>query len=77
MLQSGVEVILGMLADAGIRYVFGNPGTTERPLVDGLTGQANIQYVLGLQEVPVVAMADGFAQASRSVAVLSQKSAEV
>lgn len=60
-----------MLADAGVRYVFGNPGTTELPLMDALVDERRIEYVLGLQEVPVMAMADGYAQASRTPAVVN------
>jgi len=68
---SGSHALLEMLADAGVRYLFGNPGTTELPLMDALMDQQRIDYVLGLQEVPVVAMADGYAQASRSVGFLN------
>ncbi|GAB7526437.1 thiamine pyrophosphate-binding protein [Paraburkholderia sp. 2C] len=53
-----------MLQSEGVRYVFGNPGTTELPLLDALTDIAGIDYVLGLHEASVVAMADGYAQAS-------------
>jgi benzoylformate decarboxylase len=60
-----------MLADAGVRYIFGNPGTTELPLVDALLDEPRIRYVLGLQEVPVMAMADGYAMASRSPGVVN------
>jgi benzoylformate decarboxylase len=58
------EAMLEILAEAGVRYLFGNPGTTELPLSDALVDHPRIKYILGLQEVPVVAMADGFAQAS-------------
>ena len=67
----GAHVLLQMLADAGVRYLFGNPGTTELPLVDALALDARFQYILGLQEVPVMAMADGYAQASRHLGVVN------
>lgn len=44
--------------------MFGNPGTTELPIMDALTKQSDVGYVLGLQESIVVAMADGYARAS-------------
>jgi len=45
--------------------LFGNPGTTELPLMDALRdGGTRLRYVLGLQEAAVMAMADGYAQAS-------------
>ncbi|MBX7165053.1 MAG: hypothetical protein K1X74_01770 [Pirellulales bacterium] len=71
MTRTGAHAILEMLADAGVRYLFGNPGTTELPLMDALVDHPRIQYVLGLQEIPVMAMADGYAQASRQVGVVN------
>jgi benzoylformate decarboxylase len=66
MAHSGIDAMLKMLAGAGVRYLFGNPGTTELPLMDALVDHKRIEYVLALQEVPVMGMADGYAQASRS-----------
>src|SRR5436190_3153232 len=42
--------------------MFGNPGSTELPMLHGFPG--DFDYVLGLQEAVVVGMADGYAQAS-------------
>ena len=67
----GIDVFLEMLAAAGVRYIFGNPGTTELPLNDALIGDQRFQYILGLQEVPLVAMADGYAMASRKLGVVN------
>ncbi|SFB04925.1 benzoylformate decarboxylase [Rhizobium sp. NFR07] len=53
-----------VLHKEGVQYVFGNPGTTEMPLIHALRHHPDIQYILGLQEASVVAMADGYAQAS-------------
>ncbi|MHC4403290.1 MAG: thiamine pyrophosphate-binding protein [Planctomycetota bacterium] len=69
--MTGIEAFLEVLAAGGVRYLFGNPGTTELPLMDALVGEQRIRYVLALQEVPVMAMADGYAQASRSPGVVS------
>lgn len=55
---------MSLLADGGIEYLFGNPGTTELAIMDALSQQPEISYVLGLQESIVVAMADGYAHAS-------------
>ncbi len=71
MRTTGIEALLQMLAAAGVRYVFGNPGTTELPLNDALVRDKRIEYILGLQEVPVMAMADGYAMASRSLGVVN------
>lgn len=69
--KSGIQAFLDMLADLGVKYLFGNPGTTELPLSDAMVADQRIKYILGLQEVPVVAMADGYAQASRSLGVVN------
>lgn len=63
--RRGADVLLEILQSEGVRYVFGNPGTTELPLMDALLGKPDIAYVWGLQEASVVAMADGYAQAAR------------
>ncbi|MBX3686500.1 MAG: thiamine pyrophosphate-binding protein [Rhodocyclaceae bacterium] len=60
----GAHILLEALESEGVEYIFGNPGTTELPLMDALIGRQTIHYVLGLQEACVVAMADGYAQAS-------------
>ncbi|MEA2375475.1 MAG: benzoylformate decarboxylase, partial [Thermoleophilaceae bacterium] len=46
----------------GMTTVFGNPGSTELPMLAEFPD--DFRYVLGLQEASVVGMADGFAQAS-------------
>src|ERR671922_626796 len=46
----------------GMTTIFGNPGSTELPMLGELPG--DFTYVLGLQEQAVVGMADGYAQAS-------------
>ncbi|MBE7212228.1 MAG: thiamine pyrophosphate-binding protein, partial [Gluconacetobacter diazotrophicus] len=62
--RRGAAVLLEVLRSEGVRYVFGNPGTTELPLMDALTGCPDVSYVLGLQEASCVAMADGYAKAA-------------
>lgn len=63
--RRGAAVLLEVLRSEGVRYIFGNPGTTEFPLMDVLIEAPDISYVLALQEASVVAMADGYAQAAR------------
>ena len=67
--MTGIEAFLEILAGAGVRHLFGNPGTTELPLNDALARDPRFQYAFGLHEIPVVAMADGYAQASGNVGV--------
>jgi benzoylformate decarboxylase len=59
-----IEALLGILRDEGVRRIFGNPGTTELPLIDALSQVDDIAYVLALQELAAVAMADGYARAT-------------
>jgi benzoylformate decarboxylase len=68
---TGIQAFLEMLAEFGVRYLFGNPGTTELPLNDALVHDRRFRYILGLQEVPVMAMADGYAMSSRSLGVVN------
>src|SRR5262250_2458645 len=63
-------VLMEILSAAGVRYLFGNPGTTELPFLDALP-DSGLEYVLGLQEATAVAAADGFAQASGQVGVVN------
>ncbi|WP_010511429.1 thiamine pyrophosphate-binding protein [Komagataeibacter europaeus] len=60
----GADILLEILESEGVRYIFGNPGTTELPLIDALQRRPDLKYVLALQEASVVAMADGYAQAA-------------
>ncbi|RBP16229.1 benzoylformate decarboxylase [Roseiarcus fermentans] len=64
MARRARDVLLDILRDEGITHVFGNPGSTEMPLMDALVEAPDIVYVLGLQEATAVAMADGWALAS-------------
>jgi benzoylformate decarboxylase len=69
--MTGIEAFLDVLAGAGVRHVFGNPGTTELPLNDALGRDQRFQYVLGLHEIPVMAAAEGLAMATGRVAVVN------
>jgi benzoylformate decarboxylase len=61
---TGRSAFLALLKDEGITHLFGNPGTTELPIMHALKDHPDLTYVLGLQEAIVVAMADGFSRAS-------------
>src|SRR4051795_8608279 len=56
------EAVFEMLRARGMTTVFGNPGSTELPMLRDFPD--DFRYVLGLQEAVAVGMADGFAQAS-------------
>jgi benzoylformate decarboxylase len=61
---TGRDAFLRVLKDEGVEKMFGNPGTTELPIMHALSSAPEMGYVLGLQEAVVIAMADGYARAS-------------
>jgi len=63
-LITGRSAFLALLKDEGVTHLFGNPGTTELPIMHALSEHPDLTYVLGLQESVVLAMADGFSRAS-------------
>ena len=56
------DATFDLLREHGMTTMFGNPGSTELPMLADFPD--DFRYVLGLQEAVVVGMADGFAQAS-------------
>ncbi|MBV8972401.1 MAG: hypothetical protein JO290_08945 [Sphingomonadaceae bacterium] len=73
-MTTGATLFLDLLRANGVDFVFGNPGTTELPLVDAFAaeherGSSGIRYILGLNEIVVLGMADGYAQATGRLAV--------
>src|SRR5215471_403455 len=70
-LMSGKRAFLELLRQEGVEVIFGNPGTTELPLMDALAVETAPRYVLGLQEGAVMAMAGGYAQASGRLAAVN------
>jgi benzoylformate decarboxylase len=69
--MSGKRAFLDLLKQEGVEVLFGNPGTTELPLMDAFATENELRYMLGLQEAVVIAMADGYAQASGKLAVVN------
>ena len=68
---SGKRAFLDLLKQDGVEIMFGNPGTTELPLMDAFATENELRYLLGLQEAAVMAMADGYAQASGKLTVVN------
>ena len=63
------DVTYDLLRKLGLTTVFGNPGSTEETFLKNFPD--DFTYVLGLQEASVVAMADGFAQATGKPALVN------
>ncbi len=69
--MQGKTALLELLKQEGVRVMFGNPGTTELALMDALAVESELRYVLALQEAAAMAMADGYAQAAGTLAVVN------
>ncbi len=65
---TGRSAFLALLKEEGISHLFGNPGTTELPIMHALKDHPELTYVMAMQEGLVVAMADGFSRASGRLA---------
>jgi benzoylformate decarboxylase len=63
----GKHALLQALQTEGVRYIFGNPGTSESGLMATLGDYPDIHYILALQEGVAMGMADGYACASGTV----------
>ncbi|MEL0250969.1 MAG: benzoylformate decarboxylase [Novosphingobium sp.] len=63
------DATFALLEAYGMTTIFGNPGSTELPMFRNFP--AHFRYVLGLQESVVMAMADGFALATRNAALVN------
>ena len=61
---TGRSAFLSLLKDEGVTHLFGNPGTTELPIMDALTEHPDLTYMMSMQESLVVYMAEGYSRAS-------------
>jgi len=68
---SGAEAMFEVMVREGVRYVFGNPGTTELPLMDQFAARDEITYVLALHEDSALGIAAGYAEATGKPAVVN------
>jgi len=70
-LMTGKRALLEMLKAEGVEYIFGNPGTSEAPIIDLLGDYPEFRYILALQESVAVGMADSFARATGTASFVS------
>src|SRR5262249_3288522 len=68
---SGKQAFLQILKQEGVEFMFGNPGTTELPLMDGLAREPGIRYILSLKESAPTARPAGYAQARGNLAAVN------
>jgi benzoylformate decarboxylase len=69
--MKSVEFLLRTLEHNGVEHIFGNPGTTEIPLVRACEQGSAIRYVVALSELAAVPMADGYARTGRRLSVVN------
>lgn len=62
--MTGKRALMEMLRAEGVRYIFGNPGTSEGPILDALEDYPDLEYMLTSQEGAAMGMADGYARAT-------------
>ena len=62
--RAGRDALLEVLEAEGVRYIFGNPGTTEGAIMHALEGHPDLEYILVAQEGVAMGMADGYARES-------------
>ena len=67
----GRQVLLQTLINHGVDRIFGNPGTTESPLLDSLLDYPQIQYIVHLHEGVAVGAANFYGQASGKTAFVN------
>jgi benzoylformate decarboxylase len=67
----GRQVLLDTLINHGVDRIFGNPGTTESPLLDSLLDYPQLQYIVHLHEGVATGAANFYAQASGKTAFVN------
>ena len=68
--RTGAELVGDFVANFGIEYVFGNPGTTETTFLAALAS-SDATYVLALNEPSAVGIAAGWSLATGKTAMVS------
>ena len=67
----GRKVFMDTLVAQGVRHIFGNPGTTESPLIDSLIEYPQLSYVMALHEGVALGAASFYAQATGRTPVVN------
>jgi len=69
-MKRGIDLFMKSLVDRNVNYIFGNPGSTESPMMDSLKDYP-IEYILSLHEGVAVGMATTYALGSNNVSVVN------
>ncbi|HJZ69360.1 MAG TPA: thiamine pyrophosphate-binding protein [Blastocatellia bacterium] len=69
--MTGAQAMFEFMVRERVRFVFGNPGTTELPLMDQFAARDEIKYILALHEDSALGIAAGYAEATGKAAVVN------
>ena len=69
--MTGKHALMQTLRAEGVKYIFGNPGTSESAIMDALESYPDIEYVLVVQEGVAMGMADAYARATQKPAFVN------
>jgi benzoylformate decarboxylase len=67
----GKQVLMETLIAHGVEHIFGNPGTTESPILDALLDYPQLTYVVALHEGVALGAASYYAQTAGRPAVVN------
>src|SRR6185436_16641826 len=67
----GRQVLMESLIAHGVELIFGNPGTTESPILDALLDYTQLEYIVALHEGVALGAASYYAQATGTTAVVN------
>ncbi|ETO93433.1 thiamine pyrophosphate enzyme [Legionella oakridgensis RV-2-2007] len=70
-MKKGWEVLKEFIESNHIKYVFGNPGTTETTFLAALAECRHLEYILALQESSVIGIAAGYAMVTKKPAIVN------
>jgi len=69
--MTGGKALMELFGHEGVEYVFGIPGATEARFMDLLEEHPEFKFILGLHEVVVLGMAEGYARSSGKAGVVN------
>ena len=70
-IMTGKMALLEMLNAEGVTHIFGNPGTSEAPIIDMLPDYPEFTYIMALQESVAVGMGEAYARATQKPSLVS------
>lgn len=70
-IMTGKMALLEMLKAEGVTHIFGNPGTSEAPIIDMLPDYPEFTYIMTLQESVAMGMGEAYARATQKPSLVS------